>query len=75
MKDACDLWTHEARAGARTGNAQARMGAGATFGPSEASRAVLACCELMRSPLVESSCGALCMYFYIQRGAATACGS
>ena len=54
VKDACDLWTHLARAGARTGNAQARMGAGATFGPSEASRAVLACCELMRSPLVES---------------------
>ena len=54
VKDACDLWTHLARAGARTGNAQARMGAGATFDAMEASRAVLACCELMRCPLVES---------------------
>jgi len=54
VKDACDLWTHLARAGARTGNAAARMGAGATFDAMRASRAVLACCELMRSPLVES---------------------
>lgn len=54
VKDACDVWTHLARAGARTGISASRSGQGATFRPAEASRAILICCDLMRNSLVES---------------------
>ena len=50
VKDACQLWTHLARAS----DAADRSGQRAAWTPLQAGDAVMACCALMREPLVES---------------------